>query len=37
MIQATRDVDDLALGDGVGSCSLAAGKLGAFLQDNVKL
>ena len=36
MIQATRDVDDSALGDGVGSCSLAAGKLGAFLQDNVK-
>lgn len=36
MIQAVRDIDDWALGDGVGSCSLAAGKLGAFLQDDVK-
>lgn len=36
MIQAVRGVGDSALGDGVGSCGLVTGKLGAFLQDTVK-
>ena len=36
MIQAERGVGDSALGDGVGSCGLVAGKLGALLQDNIK-